>query len=141
MPCFGGTSQEGWRRDLDFSDSWSSPRHRTMNEVVEMLRGWRRSLRRAQELEIATPDATLLLGALDKMSELVGKTSNQVAFRMSSTRATLGVDVTPTLETVLSFSDMLTAEAESLAISDVQPPQEIKPSNQVTREGGHEGQS
>ncbi|CAK9071724.1 unnamed protein product [Durusdinium trenchii] len=98
----------------------------TMNEVVEMLRGWRRSLRRAQELEIATPDATLLLGALDKMSELVGKTSNQVAFRMSSTRATLGVDVTPTLETVLSFSDMLTAEAESLAISDVQPPPEIK---------------
>ena len=73
MPCFGGTSQEGWRRDLDFSDSWSSPRHRTMNEVVEMLRGWRRSLRRAQELEIATPDATLLLGALDKMSELVGE--------------------------------------------------------------------
>ena len=71
-------------------------------------------MRRAQELEIATPDATLLLGALDKMSELVGKTSNQVAFRMSSTRATLGVDVTPTLETVLSFSDMLTAEAESL---------------------------
>ena len=105
----------------------------TMNEVVEMLRGWRRSLRRAQELEIATPDATLLLGALDKMSELVGKTSNQVAFRMSSTRATLGVDATPTLETVLSFSDMLTAEAESLAISDVQPPPEIKPSNPVTK--------
>ncbi|CAK9080955.1 unnamed protein product, partial [Durusdinium trenchii] len=65
----------------------------TMNEVVEMLRGWRRSLRRAQELEIATPDATLLLGALDKMSEL----------------------------------------AESLAISDVQPPPEVKPSNHVTK--------
>ena len=38
----------------------------TMNEVTEALRGWRRSLRRAQELEIATPDATLLLRALDK---------------------------------------------------------------------------
>ena len=50
---------------------------RSMNEVTEALRGWRRSLRRAQELEIATPDATLLLGALDKMSELVGKTSNR----------------------------------------------------------------
>ena len=100
---------------------------RSMNEVTEALRGWRRSLRRAQELEIATPDATLLLGALDKMSELVGKTSNQVAFRMSSTRATLGVDVTPTLETVLSFADMLTAEAESLAISELQPAPEVKP--------------
>eukprot|EP00913_Durusdinium_trenchii_P027667 g25947.t1 len=98
----------------------------TMNEVVEALRGWRRSLRRAQELEIATPDATLLLGALDRMSELVGRTSNQVAFRMSSTRATLGVDVTPNLETVLSFSDMLTAEAESLATSELQPMPEVK---------------
>ena len=91
----------------------------SMNEVVEALRGWRRSLRRAQELDIATPDATLLLGALDKMTELVGKRSSQVAFRMSSTRATLGVDVTPNLETVLSFADMLTAEAESLAISEL----------------------
>ena len=98
----------------------------TMNEVVEALRGWRRSLRRAQELEIATPDATLLLGALDRMSELVGKTSSQVAFRMSSTRAALGVDVTPSLETVLNFSDMLTAEAESLAISELQPVTEVK---------------
>ena len=98
----------------------------TMNEVVEALRGWRRSLRRAQELEIATPDATLLLGALDRMSELVGKTSSQVAFRTSSTRATLGVDVTPSLETVLSFSDMLTAEAESLAISELQPMTEAR---------------
>ena len=105
----------------------------TMNEVVEALRGWRRSLRRAQELEIATPDATLLLGALDRMSELVGKTSNQVAFRMSSTRATLGVDVTPSLETVLSFSDMLTAEAESLAISELQPTMEARTAPMPTK--------
>ena len=105
----------------------------SMNEVVEALRGWRRSLRRAQELDIATPDATLLLGALDKMSELVGRTSSQVAFRMSSTRATLGVDVTPTLETVLNFSDMLTAEAESLAISELQPVQEIKTAPLTTK--------
>ena len=105
----------------------------TMNEVVEALRGWRRSLRRAQELEIATPDATLLLGALDRMSELVGRTSSQVAFRMSSTRAALGVDVTPSLETVLNFSDTLTAEAESLAISELQPVAEVKTAAPMTK--------
>eukprot|EP00913_Durusdinium_trenchii_P004009 g3713.t1 len=105
----------------------------TMNEVVEALRGWRRSLRRAQELEIATPDATLLLGALDRMSDLIGRTSSQVAFRMSSTRAALGVDVTPNLETVLSFSDMLTAEAESLVISELQPTSEVKASPIATK--------
>ena len=38
----------------------------TMNEVVEALRGWRRSLRRAQELEIAT-----------RMSELVTHRGDQ----------------------------------------------------------------
>ena len=37
------------------------------------------------------------------------------------------MDVTPTLETVLSFADMLTAEAESLAISELQPAPEVKP--------------
>ena len=51
-------------------------------------------MKRAQELEIATPDSTLLLGALDKMSEKVVKATSQAAFRTSSTRAALGVDVT-----------------------------------------------
>ena len=104
-----------------------------LNETVELLRGWRRSLRRAQELEIATPDSTLLLGALDRMSEQIVKASSQAAFRTSSTRAALGVDVTPTLESVLNFADMLTAEAESLAISELQPPQETRPTPATTK--------
>ena len=46
----------------------------SLNETVELLRGWRRSLRRAQELEIATPDSTLLdLGALDRIQDLFDK--------------------------------------------------------------------
>ena len=105
----------------------------SLNETVELLRGWRRSLRRAQELEIATPDSTLLLGALDKMSEQIVKASSQAAFRTSSTRAALGVDVTPTLESVLNFADMLTAEAESLAISELQPQQDIKSAPTTTK--------
>ena len=76
----------------------------SLTETVDQLRGWRRSLRRAQELEIATPDSTLLLGALGKMSEQIVKASGQAAFRVSSTRVALGVDVTPTLESVLNFA-------------------------------------
>ena len=59
--------------------------------------------------------------------------SSQAAFRTSSTRAALGVDVTPTLESALNFADMLTAEAESLAISEFQPQQEIKPAPPTTK--------
>ena len=106
---------------------------KSLNETVELLRGWRRSLRRAQELEIATPDSTLLLGALDRMSEQIIKASSQAAFRTSSTRAALGVDVPPNLESVLNFADMLTAEAESLAMSEIQPQPEVKPPASATK--------
>lgn len=40
-------------------------------EFVEQVRGWKRNLRRAQELNVATPDPTLLMGALDKMSNTI----------------------------------------------------------------------
>ena len=98
-----------------------------VTELLEILRGWRRSLRRAQELDITTPDATLLLGAVDRMSAPVVKASSQAAFRVSSTRATLGVDVTPTLASVLGFADSLLAEAETLALGDPMPVEEVKP--------------
>eukprot|EP00913_Durusdinium_trenchii_P002203 g2035.t1 len=97
----------------------------TVQELLETLRGWRRSLRRAQELDITTPDATLLLGAVDRMSAPVVKASGQAAFRVSSTRATLGVDVTPTLASVLGFADSLLAEAETLAFGETPPVEEV----------------
>ena len=81
--------------------------------LLEGLCGWHRSLRRAEELDIATPDPTLLMGALDQMAEVLTKSSTQTTFRLSSTRAALLVDVSPNLKTVLNFSDALLAEAES----------------------------
>ena len=57
------------------------------SEFLEQVRGWKRNLRRAQELNVATPDPTLLIGALDKMSSSIIKTSTQMAFRLNSTRA------------------------------------------------------
>ena len=77
------------------------------SEFVEQVRGWKRNLRRAQELNVTTPDPTLLMGALDKMSSTIIKTSSQMAFRLNSTRAQLMVDinlrwsVSPTMPTPL----------------------------------------
>lgn len=87
--------------------------HYQLGGLLEGLRGWRRSLRRAEELDIATPDPTLLMAALDRMAEVLTKSSAQTTFRLSSTRAALLVDVSPNLKTVLNFSDALLAEAES----------------------------
>ena len=97
----------------------------SVQELLETLRGWRRSLRRAQELDITTPDATLLLGAVDRMSTPVVRASSQAAFRVSSTRAALGVDVTPTLASVLGFADSLLAEAETIAFGETGPCEEV----------------
>eukprot|EP00435_Cladocopium_sp_Y103_P054363 s510_g17.t1 len=83
-------------------------------ELVEQVRAWKRNLRRAQELGVMTPDPTLLIGALDRMSSAIIKTSSQMAFRLNSARAQLMVDVSPTLTNVTSYAGAIMAEAEGL---------------------------
>ena len=83
-------------------------------DFLDQIKTWKRSLRRAQELKVATPDPTLLIGALDKMSGVVVKSSPQAAFRLNSMRTQLMVDVNPTLPSVVNYADSVMAEAESL---------------------------
>ena len=59
----------------------------SVGEMVTQLQMWRRWLRRAQELRVNVPDATLLMGALDKLSQPRGKVATQSAFRLSAIRA------------------------------------------------------
>ena len=67
------------------------------SEFLEQVKGWKRNLRLAQELNVATPHPTLLIGALEKMSSSIIKTSTQMAFRLNSARAQLMGDINPTL--------------------------------------------
>ena len=85
----------------------------SMLEALEQLRAWKRYLRRAQELKIATPDATLLVGALEKYVGVIVKASPQTSFRLNSARAGLRVDVAPVVDSVLQFADVVLAEAEA----------------------------
>eukprot|EP00913_Durusdinium_trenchii_P034611 g32381.t1 len=87
----------------------------SVGEMVTQLQMWRRWLRRAQELRVNVPDATLLMGALDKLSQPLGKVATQSAFRLSAIRANLKlmVDVNPTLEGVIGFAEALLAEGET----------------------------
>ena len=83
-----------------------------VGEAVEALRGWRRGLQRALELGVSTPDPTLLMNALDRLGASISKSSTQAAFRMSSTRAALQVDICPTHQNAINYADTLVAEAE-----------------------------
>ena len=59
------------------------------------------------------PDATLLMAALDKISQPLSRSAAQSAFRLSSIRAMLMVDVSPSLEGVERFAEALLAEGEN----------------------------
>eukprot|EP00435_Cladocopium_sp_Y103_P055404 s1091_g18.t1 len=97
-----------------------------IGEFLEQVRGWKRNLRRAQELKVATPDPTLLMGALDRMSSSIIKSSNQLAFRLNSTRAQLMVDINPTLTGVTNYANAIMAEAEGLLHAGAQAPATAK---------------
>ena len=89
----------------------------SVQEMIHQLQMWRRWVRRAKELRINIPDPTLLIGTLDKMSAPLVRASAQVAFRLSTVRAQLLVDVRPSLEGVMSFAETLQAEGEVVFLS------------------------
>ena len=53
-----------------------------------------------------------MMNALDRLGASVSKSSTQAAFRVSSTRAALQVDICPTHQNVINYADTLLAEAE-----------------------------
>ena len=68
------------------------------NGVVELsaaLRSWRRHFRRAQEIDAALPDGTLLLKALEPACAQVAALDTQASFRLAQSRLQLGVDQHP----------------------------------------------
>eukprot|EP00438_Fugacium_kawagutii_P034695 Skav231166 [mRNA] locus=scaffold3252:294550:295317:+ [translate_table: standard] len=84
-------------------------------------------VRDLSELGVLTPDPTLLDGALDRMSGLVTKSSQQAAFKLNTKRAALMVDISPTLAGLISYANAVLAEAEGMyhggiATPEVPPP-------------------
>ena len=84
---------------------------------VDSLNMWFRHLERARGMNVAVPDCTLLLDALDTMSKQLLERSPALLFRMNTTRMTLQLDTVPTLPTVEQFARSLMAELEVLAVS------------------------
>ena len=84
----------------------------SVGDMVTQLQLWMRWFKRAKELKIDVPDATLLMGALDRLGQPLVRLSPQCAFRLSTVRAALQVDTMPTQDGARAFAETLLAEGE-----------------------------
>ena len=85
---------------------------------------------------MAIPDATLLVGALDRFVGMVTKHSGQAMFRLNAAQAGLRVDVAPSLEAVAQLADVVLAEGEALRGASTSSTTTAKVKALVTKDGG-----
>ena len=84
-------------------------------EAVDQLRRWSRWLRRAGDIGLQRPDASVLLRGLDNISRKVLLEHGEIMFRINMMRYTLEVDVKPTQESVQDLHQALLSEFEQVA--------------------------
>ena len=84
-------------------------------ELVEILRKWSRWLKRAGDLGLQPPDASILLKGLDAASRSLMEKNSEIAVRANMMRYSLDLDSAPSQATVVRFHGHLLAEYEQLA--------------------------
>ena len=87
---------------------------KTTNEALKGVRRWSRWRNRASELNVAIPDATLLIAGLDTMTSSVFAQYPEVQFRLQTLRHQHSVDHIPTQDKAVSLGQMLQAELQVL---------------------------
>ena len=92
----------------------SPPKAQQATELVTVLRQWERLLLRADNLNIAKPDPSLLVRGLNNLVSEVWAKDKDVTFRTQLVKSRLGVDVSPTWESALQLHQHLRAESENL---------------------------
>ena len=83
---------------------------------VTTLRRWLRWKRRAEELGVSIPDATILVKGLGKLMKKLSATYADLNFRLQLTRNQLMVDTVPSQDSVTKYSLHLLAELEPWGI-------------------------
>ena len=113
---------------------WKGPSNDAA-EMVNSIRKWRRWVVRAEELQLVLPDPLVLAGVVAKMSDVLARLGGaQAAYRLSSVRQHLGIDLRPGMQEIRTFSELLQAEAGEMALhqpgNTIQGPT-TKPNNVV----------
>ena len=87
------------------------------SKAVLALRAWSRWLRRCKELNVQTPDPSLLARGLTNLVKSVMEKNADSAFRTSLVTSTLQIDSNPSYDKVDSYFKHLMAECEAMAVS------------------------
>lgn len=87
-----------------------------MADVASSLCQWWQWWGCAQELGVVLPDPVVLPGVLTKASDVIAKTSAQIAYRLSMCRQQLGMDTRPTVDSIKTFAEVMQPEAEELTL-------------------------
>ncbi|CAE7610832.1 TY4B-J [Symbiodinium sp. CCMP2456] len=87
----------------------------TAADLVEVLRKWMRWLKRAQDLGLQIPDASILLKGLDSAAKQQMERSTEIVFRSNMLRYSLDLDSAPTLPNILKYHSHLLVEFEQLS--------------------------
>ena len=89
-----------------------------VQEIASSLRQWRRCVSRAEELQITLADASILMLAMSKFADALGKSGGvQVTYRIAGVRQELKVDYRPEHYTIKELAEYLQAEAEELSLA------------------------
>ena len=79
---------------------WKGPSNNAA-EMVNSIRKWRRWVVRAEELQLVLPDPLVLAGVVAKMSDALARLGGaQAAYRLSSVRQHLGIDLRPGMQEI-----------------------------------------
>ena len=90
----------------------------TLAQAVTGLRRWLRWHRRAGEVDVVRPDATIQVKGLGRLMRKVLKDNPDLGFRIQLAKSTLAIDTTPTEAGVMTYAHHLLAEVEQVAHQD-----------------------
>ena len=99
----------------------------TLASAVGGLRRWLRWHRRAGEVGVVRPDATLQVKGLGRLMKRVLRDNSDLAFRIQLAKSSLQIDTTPTEKSVMTFAHHLLAEVEQIAHQDKKKREERPP--------------
>ena len=90
----------------------------TLGQAVLGLRRWLRWHRRAGDIGVVRPDATIQVRGLQKLVRKILKDHGDLAFRIQLAKSSLLIDTVPTSDSVLRYANHLLAEIEQVAHQD-----------------------
>ena len=118
-----------------------------LSQAVTGLRKWLRWHRRAGEVGVVRPDATIQVKGLGRLMKKVLKDNADLAFRIQLAKSSLQIDTTPTETSVMTYANHLLAEVEQIAHQDrkrreekpVSPDPKLKRIGEETMKGEGKG--